>query len=181
MAEDNDNDRDDLEPGAGESDSEQSETDARDAADAAREDQQVADGAAADLSPITGMMGIERWVQFAFIAFGFVLFGLADRLIGFVWDVVARTWGSVPQPDSTLISVIAAVVGIATALWLYRDQKINQFANEVAGELSKVTWPTRDETYYSTMVVIVTSVVAAVYTGAFDAAWSAFTDLIYNV
>ena len=51
----------------------------------------------------------------------------------------------------------------------------------MVGELSKVTWPTRDETYYSTLVVIVTSVIAAVYTGAFDAVWSAFSDLVYNV
>jgi preprotein translocase subunit SecE len=53
--------------------------------------------------------------------------------------------------------------------------------DEVVGELSKVTWPTREETYYSTIVVIVTSVLAAVYTGIIDALWSAFTDLIYKV
>jgi preprotein translocase SecE subunit len=47
--------------------------------------------------------------------------------------------------------------------------------------LFRSTWPSRDETYVSTVVVLVTSVVAAIYTGVFDALWSALTDFVYTV
>ena len=52
--------------------------------------------------------------------------------------------------------------------------------DEVAGELSKVTWPSRPETWRNTVVVIVTSIIAAAYLFLFDSVWSAFTDLIYG-
>jgi preprotein translocase SecE subunit len=44
-----------------------------------------------------------------------------------------------------------------------------------------VTWPSREETYTSTIVVVVTSVAAAAYTGVFDAIWSAITDYVYTI
>ena len=51
------------------------------------------------------------------------------------------------------------------ALALYRNEKVSRVAHEVVGELAKVTWPTRKETQVSTIVVIVTSIIAAVIVG----------------
>jgi preprotein translocase subunit SecE len=118
-------------------------------------------------------LGLERWVQLAFVALALVIFFLADKLITLVWFFIA-------QPEPTIITGISAVLGIGTAFLLYRHKKVNPLAHEVALELSKVTWPSRRETWYSTIVVIVTSVIAAIYLGLFDAAWSWFTDLIYS-
>ncbi|MBZ0118832.1 MAG: preprotein translocase subunit SecE [Sandaracinaceae bacterium] len=85
------------------------------------------------------------------------------------------------DPDRNVVLGSAAILGIVSAFALYKQKKVNSWAHEVAGELAKVTWPTRKETWYSTVVVIVTSLIAAAYLGAFDALWSAFTDLIYSV
>lgn len=148
---------------------------ARERAAIEAEERRLAEGAREhDIAAITGLLGIERWVQFAFIAIGVTVVYVADHLIEVVWQYFA-------EPDSTVVSGSAALLGILTAFLLYRHPRVNELAHEVVGELSKVTWPSRDETYYSTLVVIVTSVIAAVYTGVFDALWSAFTDLIYNV
>ncbi|MAR55550.1 MAG: preprotein translocase subunit SecE [Rickettsiales bacterium] len=65
------------------------------------------------------------------------------------------------------------------AVALYRNENVYRFARAVAVELSHVTWPSRQETWSNTLVVIIVSAVAAVILGAFDAAWSAVTDLIY--
>lgn len=117
-------------------------------------------------------LGLERWVQFAFVAIAGLTFFLSDKLIAYVWNFFQE-----PQP--TVVTGIAAVVGILTGFGLYRHPKVKPLADEVAGELSKVTWPSRRETWYSTVVVIVTSIIAAAYLGAFDTLWGAFTDLIY--
>ena len=118
-------------------------------------------------------LGLERWVQFGFVALAGVTFFLADKLIAFAWGYFA-------EPQTTVVTGAAAIVGILTGYLAYRHPRLNPWAHEVAGELAKVTWPSRKETWYSTVVVIITSIIAAAYLGAFDALWSAFTDLIYT-
>ncbi len=118
-------------------------------------------------------LGLERWVQFAFVALAGVTFFIASKLITFVWGYFA-------EPQTMVATGAAAILGILTGYLAYRHPRLNPWAHEVAGELAKVTWPTRQETWYSTVVVIVTSIIAAVYLGVFDALWSAFTDLIYT-
>lgn len=122
----------------------------------------------------TGTLGIERWVQFAFIALAVFVFWFLDHAIEAVWDVFA-------DPKSNIVTGAAALSAMAIAVILYRHGKVNRFAREVAAELAKVTWPTRQETWAQTLVVIVVSIIAAVIIGVFDAAWSAVTDLIYKV
>lgn len=117
-------------------------------------------------------LGLERWVQFAFVAIAGLTFFIGDKLINFIWSYFA-------DPKELLISGISAILGLLTGYLLYRHPKVRPLADEVAMELSKVTWPSRRETWYSTLVVIITSVIAAVYLGLFDTLWSAFTDLIY--
>lgn len=201
MANENENERDDDErdederegeesPRASASDAEESDSDesvgdvspeeqdriaAREEAEIRREEERLAEGGSEhEVAPLAGMMGVERWVQFSFIALGGLVIFIGDKLIEGIWGYFA-------EPDPTIVSGSAALLGIVVAFLAYRHPRANELAHEVVGELSKVTWPTRDETYYSTVVVIVTSVIAAVYTGVFDAVWSAFTDLIYNV
>jgi preprotein translocase subunit SecE len=51
--------------------------------------------------------------------------------------------------------------------------KISEFFANVKGELKKVTWPSRKETYGSTIVVIVLVLAVAVFLWAVDSALSA--------
>jgi preprotein translocase subunit SecE len=46
--------------------------------------------------------------------------------------------------------------------------KTNDFLANVKAELKKVTWPTRKDTYASSLVVIVLVLVSAVYLGGVD-------------
>ena len=141
----------------------------------AREEEALAEGSDLELAPITSMLGIERWVQFSFVGMALVTFFVLDQLGNFILDQAALTF------PTTAISGAAVVIALLGAFTAYRHPRTHGLTTEVVGELAKVTWPTRDETYASTVVVIVTSVVAALYTGIFDALWSAFTDLVYNV
>lgn len=127
-----------------------------------------------DTMAVTSMLGPERWVQFGFIAFAFLIFFVVDKIAFEVWRRFA-------QPDPIMTSAIAAIFGILGAFYAFRHPTSRKLADEVVSELAQVTWPSRDETYVSTVVVVVTSVVAAVYTGVFDALWSALTDFVYTV
>ncbi len=124
--------------------------------------------------PPTSVLGLQRWVQFAFIAGALALFWLFDHVIIAIWEVFADS-------DSTLASAGAAILAIVVSSALYRSPKVSKFANEVAEELARVKWPTREETWNQTMIVLVVSVVAAIILGVFDATWSKLSDLVYQI
>ena len=50
------------------------------------------------------------------------------------------------------------------------------FLEEIIAELKKVTWPTRQETAYLTMVVIIVAVAAGIVLGFVDLFWSWLID-----
>ena len=55
-----------------------------------------------DNLPVTSTLGLERWVQFAFIAGALALFWLFDHLIIVIWELFADS-------DGTLASAGAAI------------------------------------------------------------------------
>ncbi len=47
-------------------------------------------------------------------------------------------------------------------------EKIKQFLKEVKFELTKVTWTSKQELIYSTYIVVVVSIVLAIFIGVID-------------
>ena len=125
------------------------------------------------------MQGTQRYVVFAYLAIGFVLFITLDRIFGF-----AVYTADLPNPGIignrfTLATVIALAISGAVGYFAYKHPKAHQFSNEVVAELRKVTWPGRQETQSSTVVVIVTTLIIAGILGIFDFIWAELTGLIY--
>ena len=58
--------------------------------------------------------------------------------------------------------------------------KVAEFLQQVKAELQKVTWPTRKETYGSTMVVIVLVLLVAVFLWVVDSGLSAMIQALLN-
>ena len=58
--------------------------------------------------------------------------------------------------------------------------KVAEFLQQVKAELQKVTWPTRKETYGSTMVVIVLVLMVAVFLWIIDSALSGLIQTLLN-
>ena len=58
--------------------------------------------------------------------------------------------------------------------------KVTEFLQLVKAELQKVTWPTRKETYGSTVVVIVLVLMVAVFLWVVDTGLSALIQALLN-
>jgi len=129
----------------------------------------------------TGTLGVERWVQFAYAACAIALAWILIKASNAIWTMLADSVDAVPEPKATAIAVGAGLVAFVSAVVAYRSKKVHTFVVEVCVELSKVSWPTRKETWSQTIVVLVVSVIAAIILGVYDAVWSHITDLIYNV
>jgi len=59
-------------------------------------------------------------------------------------------------------------------------EKVAKFLKEVNAELHKVTWPTKDELIGSTIVVIVVSIIVAVFIGVVDRVLTVLVQAIFG-
>ncbi len=90
-------------------------------------------------------------------------------------------WGYVGTPPSEFkISLASGAIAVIAGIALYRNDRVFTLANEVSGELKKVTWPTAKEVRTATFVVVVMSVISAIILGVFDLVWTNLTELVYG-
>jgi preprotein translocase subunit SecE len=78
------------------------------------------------------------------------------------------------------LTMISAAIALVAGIAMYRSDKYYGLANEVAGELKKVTWPSAKEVRAATIVVIVMAIISAIILGLFDMVWSNLTELVYG-
>ena len=120
-----------------------------------------------------GSLGLTRWVQYVFVVTAAFFLWFLDKVATLVWQNFA-------EPPAVVLTALSAVIAIGATIALYRNERAHSLVIDVVTELAKVTWPSRRETYASTIVVIVTSLIAAAIIGAFDYVWSLVTDLLYQ-
>lgn len=100
------------------------------------------------------MEDVRRYVSIAWICFTAIFGWLLMRTFSWILE------GFGPAADPALFagisasSIAAVVIALGTAIYCWRHEGIYGFATEVAVELSRVTWPTSDETRSATITVI---------------------------
>lgn len=125
-----------------------------------------------------------RWVAIGFLAIGLVVAWVMGETVEYAFFYLRRfnvrdveLLGQVFTLANLIGFVITALVGI----FLWKNENINTASHEVVDELRKVTWPDKEETQTSTIVVIVSTVIFAVVFAIFDLVWKWATSLIYGV
>jgi preprotein translocase SecE subunit len=93
-----------------------------------------------------------------------------------VTHIVDMAWGEGHDQATTLMGVAAGVLAV---VWAWRNQRLRESAMETIDELAAVTWPSKQETYTATVVVLVTSIVSALIIFGLDRFWNWVTDQIY--
>jgi preprotein translocase subunit SecE len=111
----------------------------------------------------------QKWVNLSYLAvailFGYLVFSLTGKLVG-AYDLETRI-----RSIDLFMRVGSVVAGALLFIGLYRNEKANEFMNEVVSELSKVAWPTEKETSSATMIVIVMVVISGIILGLLDYFW----------
>jgi preprotein translocase subunit SecE len=159
---------------------------------AASEELEVAGTAAepeeADAAPT--QIGSARYVHAAFFVGGILLAFVSGKVFGLLWNSLAGWPEAVRQVPALLRYAederesftmgAGALVGIITVIQTYRKQYIRTWAYEVAAELAKVSWPTRETVTNGTIVVVIASMIATVYVTVLDRFWGFLTKLVYG-
>ncbi len=135
-------------------------------------------------------LGATKYVHAAFFAAAILAAFLAGKMLTSGWNRLAEWPAAVRLVPALLrygegergtFGMAGGVVVGAIVLWqIYSRRDVRDWADEVAIELSRVTWPTREQVTNGTIVVLVASAVAAVYVALLDRLWAFVTTLVYG-
>lgn len=123
--------------------------------------------------PVTPL-GVERWVQFTFLAGAAVGIMVFEKIINAIWEIF-------DEPRQNVVLAGGVVASTLLTVFLYSRADVRRFTRSVFDELAKTTWPTREQTWGHTVTVLAVSVIAAVIVGAFDVVWSTASEYLYKL
>ena len=137
-----------------------------------------------------GQVGVEKYVHAAFFAFGILAAFLGGKILLSLWNNLAEWPPAVralpflieytEEERGSLTLIIGAVLGVFLILRYYRRPTVRSWATSVAGELARVTWPSKDTVTNGTIVVLVAGAIATVYVALLDRLWGYLTNLVYG-
>ena len=111
----------------------------------------------------------QKWVNLSFVAaslmFAYVLYVLAAK-----FSVVFDFEGRIRSLD-LILKGGAFAAGLILFLVMLKSSHANNFMTETVGEIIKVTWPTQDETFKATVMVLIAVTIAGFMLWVVDNAW----------
>lgn len=135
-------------------------------------------------------LGATRYVMAGFFAASIAIAYVLGRTLAAIWARLSEArWFQTNMAALTrvgeeeraeLTTVIGAIIAIGGAVYAYRRSDVRQWTDDVASELSKVSWPDKGEVTTSTVIVIVCSAFATVYLALLDRFWGFVTNLVYG-
>lgn len=135
-------------------------------------------------------LGATKYVHAAFFTVGVVFAYVSGKILASIWNAVAAwppavravpqllLYGEDERPKFTLF--VGVLLGAFLVFRLIRNPTVRKWADDVALELSKVVWPSKDTVRNGTIVVVVASALATVYVGLLDRLWGFVTTLVYG-
>ena len=112
----------------------------------------------------------QKWVNISYLAVallvGYVVFAAGAYISG-TYDLEAKF-----KSIDLAMRGLSVLVGALVFWGCYSHTQTNTFMNEVAVELSRVTWPTQKETTSATFVVIIMVLICGIVLGLFDFTWT---------
>jgi preprotein translocase subunit SecE len=127
-------------------------------------------------------LGYKRFVYAAYFGGAIGVAFLGSKIGSLVWYRLSQWkpgWG-LGEPKDEIIMSISAALGGALAVYYWRKKTARTYIEEVAQELSNVTWPSRKEVINSTGVVVFTTLFATAFFALMDQFWRFVTDKIYS-
>ena len=127
-----------------------------------------------------GQFGTKRFVYAAYFGGAIGIAFIVEKILHFAWLKLSQYKPELGEPHDEAVMPIAALVGLGAAVYYWRRTRARELAEEVADELSKVTWPSKQEVTNGTAVVLVTTALATIFFALMDRFWGFVTNLVYG-
>ena len=129
-------------------------------------------------------LGYRRYVYAAYMAGAIAIAFLSTKVIDYAWFKTAQwkpLWfGQYVEPIDEAVVIAGGVIGVSVAVYYWRNKKVRTLIEEIAEELTRVTWPTRQEVTNSTTVVIIATAFATIFFALMDQFWLWVTKHVYG-
>ncbi len=125
-------------------------------------------------------MGTRRFVYAGYFAAAIGIAFIVSKALDYGWYRLQTYKPAVGEPREEIVMTVSALIGAGAAIYYWFRTRARELAEEVATEMSKVTWPSRTEVTNGTFVVIVTTVVSTVFFALMDRFWGFVTNLVYG-
>jgi preprotein translocase subunit SecE len=138
-----------------------------------------------DVAPVQGaasvtQLGTRRYVYAGYFAGAIAIAFIMSKVLGYAWFRLQTYQPSIGEPSDEIVMSVSALIGGLAAVYYWYRTRARELAEEVATEMSKVTWPTRTEVTNGTFVVIVTTIISTVFFALMDKFWGFITNLVYG-
>jgi preprotein translocase subunit SecE len=137
-----------------------------------------------DVAPVqaasVAQLGTRRYVYAGYFAGAIGIAFIMSKVLAYAWFRLQTYKPSVGEPSDEIVMVVSALIGAGAAIYYWYRTRARELAEEVATEMSKVTWPTRTEVTNGTFVVIVTTIISTVFFALMDKFWGFVTNLVYG-
>jgi preprotein translocase subunit SecE len=107
---------------------------------------------------LPAQMGHRRYVYAVYFALGIALAYFLSKAGLALWHRLSQWTPKVGEPREDLMTPISAVIAALVVFFTYRRPDVRTLSDEVALELSKVEWPTRDQLRRSTTIVVLATI-----------------------
>ncbi len=129
-------------------------------------------------------LGYRRYVFAAYMAAAIAIAFLSTKVIDFAWFKTAQwkpEWfGQHVEPVDEVVVLMGGAIGVIFAIYYWRNKKVRTLIEEIAEELTRVTWPSRQEVTNSTTVVIIATAFATIFFALMDQFWLWVTKHVYG-
>ena len=124
---------------------------------------------------------VKRYVNIAYIIAAIIMSWFYMNLVAWLMGWIGFGDTRLIGEHVTLSTIGGGILGIITAILLWRHAKSYEGALNVAREMKKVTWPNGDETKHAMKVVIIMALIVAAILFTFDFVAKELTDLILGI
>ena len=124
------------------------------------------------------MNASKRMVNVFFVIATLVVWVLCTNTLELVFDMAGVHNTPLLGDQFTLATLCGAGLALAALFWTWRHPVYRPHLNEVGDELSKVVWPTWDETKSKTVITLVVTAIIAAILATFDFVFKQLTNMI---
>jgi len=110
-------------------------------------------------------MGDKKYIHLAFMVGALIASWFFIQTTDLVWSYFAR-------PNQLIGNFIGIIIGMGLVGYFWLKESSFMWMSHIVHELKRVTWPSKQETYGATIVVLVTVFISAALMGFFDTIWS---------
>lgn len=129
-------------------------------------------------------LGYRRYVYAAYMAGAIAIAFLSTKVIDYAWFRAGQwkpdLFGQYVEPIDEWVVIMGGLIGSGVAIYYWRQKKVRTLIEEIAEELTRVTWPNRQEVTNSTTVVIIATAFATIYFALMDQFWLWVTKHVYG-